>query len=405
MSSDYEISVKTFPPADMKKDDRMPEFSLLGGPLHRFGCRLGLVRGGTNTFRLGVALGLLAWGVLVFLTLLLGYGHKVFSFLVIGVHVRLLVAIPMFFLGETWVVPRMAEFTRDIVRSGLVPESDLPALASDVGRVGRLKDSWLAEVCFVMAAFALPLINTIVYLPGRTGNLESLLAETGGKPGLILVWYLGFCLPLFRFLIFRWLWRLGLWWYFLWRVEKLKLHLVPSHPDRSAGLGYLAIVHDHFAPLAVAISAVYSAGFAENISAKTMAFETLYRLVPMVLLLVAALFLGPLFMFSRKLWLCRITGWREYMGMASRYVNAFDRKWIRGEAPSDESLLGSADIQSLADLTNSVNVVRGMRWIPAGRRLIILLAASVMVPLLPLLFLKYPGDQLAVRLFQILTGM
>src|SRR3989339_680156 len=108
----------------MKKDDKMPEFALLGGPLYRFGYRLGLVRGGTNTFRLGVALGLSAWGVLVLLTLLLGYGHKVFSFLVIGVHVRLLVAIPMFFLGETWVVPRMGDFTRDIVRYGLVPESE-----------------------------------------------------------------------------------------------------------------------------------------------------------------------------------------------------------------------------------------------------------------------------------------
>jgi len=389
----------------MKEDENIQEFSLLGGPLQWLGCRLGLVRGGTNTFWLGVALGLLAWGVLVLLTLLLGFGHKVFSFAVIGVHVRLLVAIPLFFLCETWVVPLMAEFARGIVSSGLVPDAELPALQSDIRRVGRLKDSWLAEVLFLLAAFALPLIETIVDLPGKSGNWAPLLAQTGGRVGPILAWYMGFCLPLFRFLMFRWLWHLGLWWYFLWRVKKLDLHLIPTHPDSAGGLGYLEVVQEHFTPLAAAISAVFSASFAEGIFSGTMAFETLYRLIPMVLLLNAVLFLGPLFLFSAKLWICRITGWSEYMRMASRYVNNFDRKWIRGENASGESLLGTPDMQSLADLTNSVNVVRNMRIIPAGQRLMVQLAASAILPLLPLAFLKYPVADLAARLFQMLTGL
>jgi len=92
------------------------------------------------------------------------------------------------------------------------------------------------------------------------------------------------------------------------------------------------------------------------------------------------------------------------MRMASRYVNNFDRKWIRGENVSGEPLLGTPDMQSLADLTNSVNVVRNMRIIPAGQRLMVQLAASAILPLVPLLFLKYQVDQLAVRLFQMLTG-
>jgi len=389
----------------MEGHGRFEEFSLLGGPLHWLGCRLGLVRGGTNTFRLGVALGLLAWGVLMLLALLQGFGHKVFSLAVIGVHVRLLVAIPLFFVCETWVVPRMAEFVRNIVRSGLVPETELPALASDIRRVGRMKDSWLAEVLFLILAFTWPLIGTVGDLQGKTGNWASILAQAGGRITLINGWYLMFCLPLFRFLMFRWLWRLGLWWYFLRRVEKLKLLLIPTHSDGTAGLGYLEVVQEHFIPLALAISAVFSASFAEGIFSGTMAFETLYRLIPMVLLLVAVLFIGPLFTFSPKLWVCRVTGLNEYMVMAHHYVDAFDRKWIRDEQASGESQLGTSDIQSLADLTNSVNVVRGMRWIPVGQRLMMGLAVSVIVPLLPLSFLKYPVDQLAVRLFQMLTGL
>ena len=389
----------------MKEQESAPDLSLFGGPLHRLGCRLGLVREGTNTLWVGVALGLLAWGVLAALTLLQGAGPKVFSLGVIAVHVRLLVAIPLFFLCEVWVLPRMTEFASDIVRSGLVPESELPGLASVIRRIGSLKDSWLAEVLFVLAAFALPLIGTIVELPGRTANFGALLAENGGRPGPILFWYLGFCLPLFRFLLLRWVWRLALWCYFLWRVAKLKLRLLPIHPDGVAGLGYLEVVQEHFTPLACAASAVYAASFAEDIASGSMAFEALYRLIPIVLLLVAALFIGPLFLFAPKLWLCRITGLSEYMRMASSYVNSFDRKWIRGENTTNESLLGTPDMQSLADLTNSVNVVHNMRIIPADRRLIVQLAASVMLPLLPLVFFKYPVSDVAAKLFQTLTGL
>jgi len=123
------------------------------------------------------------------------------------------------------------------------------------------------------------------------------------------------------------------------------------------------------------------------------------------MLATAVLFVGPLFLFSTKLAICRQTGMREYMGMATRYVNAFDRKWIHDDKEPDDSLLGTPDLQSLADLTNSLNVVRGMRLIPASKRLIMALATCVIVPMLPLLLLKFPMDQLAARLFQMLTGL
>jgi hypothetical protein len=164
-------------------------------------------------------------------------------------------------------------------------------------------------------------------------------------------------------------------------------------------------VQEHFTPLIIAISAFYSASFAENILSGTMAFENLYLLTPMVLILVMVLFIGPLLIFSRKLWACRVTGWAEYMGMASHYVSAFDHKWVRDKTATGESQLGTSDLQSLADLTNSVRVVRDMRWIIADQRLGMVLASSAILPLLPLVFLKYPVNQLAIWLFQTLTGL
>ena len=389
----------------IKDKTQIPELSLFGGPLHRFGVRLGLVRGGTQSVRLGLALGLPAWIVLIALALLKGQGSKIFSLAVIGVHVRLLVAIPLFFVCESLVGPRMAEFVRNILSSGIVPEGELPALASDIRRVRRMADSRLAEVLFLLLAFSMPLVETVADLPGGTGNWGAILAKAGGKLTLLNGWYLIVCLPLIRFLILRWLWRLGLWWHFLRRLRKLELHLVPTHSDGAGGLGYLEVVQEHFIPLALAISAVLSASFAEGIFLGNMPFEALQLLAPAVLLLVFALFVGPLFLFTRKLWACRSTGLDEYMAMAARYVHAFDHKWIRDENASGESQLGTADMQSLADLTNSMNVVRNMRLVPGGRRLLLELAACVILPMLPLLLLKFPINEIALRLFRALSGL
>ena len=192
----------------MKADDKIPELSLLGGPLHWLGSRLGLVRGGTDTVRLGMALGLLGWGVLMLLALLQGLGHKVFSLAAIGVHARLLVAIPLFFVCETKVAPRMAEFVGNIVRSEVVSPSALPMLESGIAGITRWKDSWIPEAMCLLATVLLPLIGKQLHLVGAMATFDSSRLATEWT--LAGRWYWFVCLPFFRFLLFRWLWRLGL---------------------------------------------------------------------------------------------------------------------------------------------------------------------------------------------------
>lgn len=389
----------------MKSGQAIPELLLLGGPLYRLGHRVGLVRGGTNTVWLGVALGPFAWVVLMLLAQVQGFGPVVHSLAATGIHVRLLVAVPLFFLCETWVVPQIAEFVRYIVRADLVEEVSLPVLAADVRRVVRMKKSAGAEILFLLVALGLPVLERFITVPGGTASWAAGLRVAGGRFTWTSVWYLMYCLPLIRFLLLRWLWTLGLWSYFIWRLEKLNLRLIAIHSDGAAGLGYLESVQERFAPLAAAISAILSAHFAEDIYVGKMAFESLFQAVPLVMLLNAVLFIGPLLILSRKLWICRWTGMSAYMTMVSRYVEAFDRKWIGAGKATGEDQLGTPDLQSLADLTNSVRIVSGMRLIPAGQGMMAKLAVAILLPLVPLLLLKYPADEVAARMFQILTGL
>ena len=94
--------------------------------------------------------------------------------------------------------------------------------------------------------------------------------------------------------------------------------------------------------------------------------------------------LGPLLVFSPKLAAAKRAGLREYGTLAQRYVREFDHKWLRGGAPADEPLIGSADIQSLADLGNSFEVVKDMRLVPFTLRTVLQLAVVTLLPVAPL---------------------
>lgn len=378
-----------------------PGFSLLGGPLHRLGCRLHLVRGGTNTVALGFAIALLLWGVLVALALLEGAGRQLFSIAAVGWHVRLLLVIPLFFLCESLLDPRMAAFVRTIVDSGVVPRSAWPALQAEIARIERRKASWLPDTLCLAAAVALMLAAPMAQLPGTAMSYHPAASEAT----LAGQWYWWVCLTLFRFLVLRWLWRLVVWYGFLWRVSRLPLDLVPTHPDGAAGLGYLEVVHAHFTPLVSALSAVEAASFAEGVATGRTTFDALYPALATVLAADALLFVMPLLIFAPRLWACRVKGLGDYTIFASRYVEDFDRKWLPAASRDDKALLGTPDLQSLADLANSVNIVRNMRWAPVSRRLLIDLALAALLPLLPLLLLAYPIAELAEIFFTKLMGL
>src|SRR5262249_692825 len=51
--------------------------------------------------------------------------------------------------------------------------------------------------------------------------------------------YAAVSLPITHFTLLRWYLRLLIWFRFLWQVSRLNLHLVPTHPDRAAGLAFL----------------------------------------------------------------------------------------------------------------------------------------------------------------------
>jgi hypothetical protein len=206
---------------------------------------------------------------------------------------------------------------------------------------------------------------------------------------------------MFQFLLLRWYFRFFIWTRFLWQMSRIELKFVPTHPDRCGGAGFLAVMSNAFSPLLLAQGAVLAGMMANRIlyaGAKLPEFKL--ELIGLVAVLVFAI-LGPLLVFSPQLAAAKRAGLREYGTLAQRYTREFDQKWLRGGAPADEPLMGSADIQSLADLGNSFAVVKEMRLVPFTLQNILQLAVTTLVPVAPLLLTMIPLEELLVRLLQI----
>jgi hypothetical protein len=123
--------------------------------------------------------------------------------------------------------------------------------------------------------------------------------------------------------------------------------------------------------------------------------------VGVVVAFLLLIVLGPLLLLMPHLASARRVGLREYGTLAQRYVREFDDKWLRGGAPAGEPLVGSADIQSLADLGNSYELVRSMRAVPFTRDVVVQLVVITLVPVVPLLLTMISLEQLLKALLKV----
>jgi len=200
----------------------------------------------------------------------------------------------------------------------------------------------------------------------------------------------------------RWYFRIIIWARFLWQVARIELSLIPTHPDRLGGLGFLAATTHAFTLLALAHGAMVAAMLANRIFYLGAGLLDFKLEVAVMLVFVLALVAFPLLFFAPQLAQAKRTGLREYGTLSERYVREFDTKWLRGGAPADESLVGSGDVQSLADMGGSFDIVQSMLPVPVTKAMVIQLAMATLAPIVPLMLTMMPLEELLKRLLGML---
>jgi hypothetical protein len=384
------------------------DFSLvLGGPLFQLLRRAHLSDDALMLVRQRViVVSLLAWLPLLVLATLEGQvlsGSATVPFLHdIEVHVRFLVALPLLIAAELVVHQRMRSVVNVFQERNLIPKSAMTQFDAAIASAFRLRNSVLAEVLLIGLVYVFGImIMWRHYLVLDTSTWYSTMSADRSTLSFAGVWYGYVSLPIFQFLLCRWYFRLFIWMRFLWKVSRIELSLIPTHPDRVGGLGFLAESIYAFALLAVA-HGVLLAGLLANRILFLGAALTDYKIeMVIVLLFVLCVVVGPLLVFAPQLAQARRTGLREYGTLAERYVRQFDSKWLR-DTSSDASLVGSTDIQALADLNNSHEIVRTMRAAPVTKQAVMQIVIATLAPLAPLTLTLMPLETLLQTLLGVL---
>jgi hypothetical protein len=382
-----------------------PDFSLvLGGPLYQLFRRAHLTGDALELMRRRVlVITGVAWLPLLLLSVLSGSTHNETAgipFLYdIEAHVRLLIALPILIVAELVVHQRIRPVVAQFVERRLVVPEELPKFHQAIESTLRLRNSVIGEVALLVVVYTIGIWAWRYQVALERATWYANPDGVRMHPTAAGYWYFFVSLPVFQFVLVRWYLRFFFWFWFLWRVSRLNLRVIPFHPDKTGGLGFLGTSANAFAPILFAQGAVLAGGLASQIfyaGQNLMDFRV--EMVSFVALFVVVIFI-PLIVFTPHLVRARRQGMRDFGGLASRYTREFEDKWMHGGAAKDEapheSLLGSADIQSLADLGGSYRFVQEMRFVPFGWKDMTRLAAVAATPLLPLSLTVFKLEELA----------
>ena len=148
----------------------------------------------------------------------------------------------------------------------------------------------------------------------------------------------------------------------------------------------------------MAVSAVLSGSFAREIIHRGSSLDSLkYHVIVFVVLAIVILH-APLLAFAGKQARCRFQGLLDFGTLIWRHDRAFDEKWVKPLDTSQESLLGSPDASSLADIAFAYEHVDRMQLIPLDKKAVVVLLLAALIPMIPLVGTAIPLTEILSKL-------
>ena len=384
-----------------------PEFSLVcGGLLFRI-CRRAHLSGGSLELlhRRVLAITLLAWLPLLVLSVVDGRavaGAVKIPFLYdVEAQVRFLLAMPLLIVAEVFVDERISPLVRRFVERRTIRTKDLPRFNEAVTSALRVRDSAAAEATLLLVVYTLGLWLWWGAIASDAATWYARPEGAGFTFSWAGYWYAFVSIPIFQFILCRWYLRLVLWFRLLWSISRLDLQLSASHPDGAGGIGFLGRTAFAFSPIVFAQGVLLAGVIATRILYQGQTLPAFQLEVISWIGVMVLFILGPLGMFAPHLERTKRKNGAAFGTLASEYICQFDEKWLRRGPRGMRGLLGSGDIQSLADLGASHQVVSAMRVVPFGRADITEVVVAAATPLIPLALTMFSVEELIERLFKL----
>lgn len=316
------------------------------------------------------------------------------------VHVRLLFSLPLLQLAEASIAFSLSVQANHLLGMKIVAESDRSKFRSFQAEILRWRESGIVEGVILVLAYLMSFVLRLYV--GFSDGMSS-WERVSGTVTIAGWWHMLVSLPILYFFMLRWLLIFVLWSAFLYRVSRLDLKFTPTHPDHAGGIGFLGWGIASFSLVLMSISAVFSAGMASEIYQHGESLSSLkYHVI--IFVVVALLVLhAPLLSFSPKLARCRFRGLLQFGALVWEHDRAFDEKWIEHTPPEGvESILGTADVQSMSDIATCYGHINEMWPIPFDTKAFAVLVLSALLPLVPLVGTQIPLQEIFAKLGEML---
>src|SRR5262245_29716307 len=209
----------------------------------------------------------------------------------LGIHVRCLLAIPLFVLSEPLAHYVIGVIVGNFPASGLIRDDERGRFSEVLRSVERWRDSkavWAGIVVLVVGA-VLGVKQRVMADPDAFGWGHGALSTDFGS-----AWAIYVVRPLFFLMALAWLWRLIITWILFQRLARLDLRLVPSHPDSVGGLGFIELHSLAFCLVVFAMSSVACAAVAHQMMAHGGHFKQFQAQLIVLVILVLVLVPVPL---------------------------------------------------------------------------------------------------------------
>jgi hypothetical protein len=381
-----------------------------GGPFHALMRRAGMLAADDlPSARAAWLVGAIAWLVGALLAMLQSWTAAdpdlLAYFLDASPAAHALVALPVMIGIERSANGQLLSLLEHPLGHGLVPPSHEAAWREAVARADRRSGSALAEGFILLVAVAVCLA-----LAAYTEMLGvDRWSRAGGRAGGPLSWagawthvVVG---ALFVFLVLRWLLRFLVWSLLLWKLARMPLRLVASHPDRAAGLGFLAGYPTLFLGLVLGVGTAIGAKMLNSTVNGNATPEDLAAALAVWVAVVLVVFVGPVLFYAPRLAAFRNESLIEFGALGVR-ANRGLLEAIR-ESSASGDLERTARDESSRNALNALNALNNLhdrvdsiQPLLVTRATLIQLAVFALLPMLPALAVHVPLS----RLLDLLLG-
>jgi hypothetical protein len=317
----------------------------------------------------------------------------------IAVHARFLLAVPILILSEYIILPRLELTAQHFITSRIIDAADRERFDEAVISSRRLSISIWPSAGMTIFVYAVVIAIMVSIHPGMLPAWH--YADDSTHLSLAGWWHMLVSLPLLLGLLLSWVWRVGVWTRFLHKVASMNLHLVASHPDKAAGLQFVAFSPRMFASLALVIGIIGAGTFANEVFHYGLN-PTDHPAVPLVTALVTTvIFISSPLVFGRTLLRTWRRGVFEYGALASQLGTEFEGKWVGSRGNVDQESLEKPDFSSTTDLYSVVANVYSMRPILFDPRAALSLAVATLVPFAPIWLTVIPAKVIFSQLLKL----